>query len=113
MLKHSEGPEFITYISGITVENHFVNSVMGVSVSVPGMGEVVSSVAVPVVVLLIMVAAMLFALMLRKSGGSEEKVAPTWLCGYQDLNNKNRYTAHNMYAVFKKALWWTGGNIKK
>jgi len=113
IFKGSEGSIISSYIAGITLDDHFVNSVMGVSVSVPGMGDVVSSVAVPVVVLIIMLAAMIFAWLLRKSGGSEEKVAPTWLCGYQDLNNKNRYTAHNMYSAFKKALWWTGGNVKK
>lgn len=113
IFKGSEGSIISPYIAGITLDDHFVNSVMGVSVSVPGMGDVVSSVAVPVVVLIIMLAAMIFAWLLRKSGGSEEKVAPTWLCGYQDLNNKNRYTAHNMYSAFKKALWWTGGNVKK
>jgi hypothetical protein len=50
---------------------------------------------------------------LRRSGGSEAKVVPTWLCGYQDLNDRNRYPAHPLYAAFKKALKWTGGNVKK
>jgi hydrogenase-4 component B len=113
IFKNSEGSIISSLISGVTIDDYIVNSVMGVSVSMSGMKDVVSSVAVPVVVLLILAVAVIFAWLLRKSGGSEEKEVPTWLCGYQDLNNKNRYAAHNMYAAFKKALWWTGGNVKK
>ena len=111
IFKNSQGPAFIAYIKDFAFESRFVDTVMGVSVR--SMSDVISAVAVPVVVLIIVVVAMIFAWLLRRSGGAEEKVAPTWLCGYQDLNNKNRYAAHNMYAVFKKALWWTGGNVKK
>ncbi|MBN2159147.1 MAG: hypothetical protein JW807_07110 [Spirochaetes bacterium] len=82
-------------------------------VAVPGMGGIISAVAVPAVVLVILAAGLLFAGLLRRSGGSEEKVAPTWLCGYQDLNDRNRYTADNMFAAFKRAFRWTGGNVKK
>ena len=67
----------------------------------------------PLVVLMILAAAYVFAWLLRKSGGADEKEVPTWLCGYQDLNNNNRYVAHNMYSAFKKAVKWTGGNVKK
>jgi len=113
IFKNSGGSILQPMFADATLNNYIVNSAMGVSVTVPGMGEIVSSVAVPLVVLAILTAAFIFAWLLKKSGGSEEKEAPTWLCGYQDLNNKNRYEAHNMYAAFKKALRWTGGNVKK
>jgi hydrogenase-4 component B len=113
IFKNSGGSIIQSMFANITLDKYITNSSMGVSVTVPGMSEVVSSVAVPLVVLLILAVAFIFAWLLKKSGGSEEKVVPTWLCGYQDLNNKNRYEAHNMYSAFKKALRWTGGNVKK
>jgi hypothetical protein len=33
-----------------------------------------------------------------------------WLCGYQRLNDANRYRSSNMYAAFKDFMKWTGGN---
>jgi hydrogenase-4 component B len=77
------------------------------------MGGPVSAVAVPLVVLAVLAAGFLFAGLLRRSGGSKNKEVPTWLCGYQDLNDRNRYKASHLYAAFKKALHWTGGNVKK
>jgi NADH:ubiquinone oxidoreductase subunit 5 (subunit L)/multisubunit Na+/H+ antiporter MnhA subunit len=113
IFKNSQGSIIQPMFADATLNSFIVNSSMGVAVSVPGMGGILSSVSVPLIVLAILAAAFIFAWLLKKSGGAEEKEAPTWLCGYQDLNNKNRYEAHNMYAVFKKALRWTGGNVKK
>jgi formate hydrogenlyase subunit 3/multisubunit Na+/H+ antiporter MnhD subunit len=113
IFKNSAGSILQPLFADITLDNMVVNSAMGVSVTVPGMEGLVSSVAVPLVVVAILAAALFFAWLLKKSGGSEEKEVPTWLCGYQDLNNKNRYEAHNMYSAFKKMLKWTGGNVKK
>ncbi len=113
IFKNSGGSIIQPMFAGVSLNDYIVNSVMGVTVSVPGMQGVLSFVAVPVVVLIILVIAWIFAWLLKKSGGSEEKTVPTWLCGYQDLNNGNRYVSKNMYAAFKKALWWTGGNVKK
>ncbi len=90
-----------------------MNNTMGVSVTIPGLNTIISSVAVPAIVLLVLAAGFVFAWLLKKSGGAAEKEVPTWLCGYQDANDKNRFTSKNMYFVFKKALWWTGGNVKK
>jgi len=113
IFKNSAGSSLQAVFGDVSLDNYIVNSVMGVSVTVPGLEGAVSSVAVPLVVLIILVAAYIFAWLLRKSGGAEEKEVPTWLCGYQDLNNNNRYVAHNMYSAFKKAVKWTGGNVKK
>jgi formate hydrogenlyase subunit 3/multisubunit Na+/H+ antiporter MnhD subunit len=113
IFKKSAGSVIQPMFAGVTLNGYIVNSVMGVTVSVPGMKGALSFVAVPLVVLIIFIAAFVFAWLLKKSGGAEEKAAETWLCGYQDLNNLNRYVSKNMYAAFKKALWWTGGNVKK
>ncbi len=113
IFKNSAGSVLQPLFADVSLDSYIVNSAMGVSVTVPGLDGVVSSVAVPLVVLIILAAAYIFAWLLKKSGGAEEKVVPTWLCGYQDLNNNNRYVAHNMYSAFKKAVKWTGGNVKK
>lgn len=113
IFKNSAGSIIQPLFADVTLDNMIVNSAMGVSVTVPGMEGLVSSVAVPLVVLAVLAVAYILAWLLKKSGGSEEKEVPTWLCGYQDLNNKNRYQAHGMYSAFKKAVKWTGGNIKK
>lgn len=113
IFKNSAGSVLQPVFADISLDNYIVNSAMGVSVTVPGLDGTVSSVAVPLVVLIILAAAYIFAWLLKKSGGAEEKEVPTWLCGYQDLNNNNRYVAHNMYSAFKKAVKWTGGNVKK
>ncbi len=113
IFKNSAGSSLQAAFGDVSLDNYIVNSAMGVSVTVPGLEGAVSSVAVPLVVLIILAAAYVFAWLLRKSGGADEKEVPTWLCGYQDLNNNNRYVAHNMYSAFKKAVKWTGGNVKK
>lgn len=109
---NAPGSSLETLFSGAAVGDNIANSALGVSVSVPGLNGVVA-VAAPLAVLAVLAGMLAFAWLLRKSGGSESAVAPTWLCGYQDLNNDNRYAAHNMYAAFKKSLRWTGGNVKK
>jgi hydrogenase-4 component B len=113
IFKNSGGSVIQSMFAGVSLDGAIVNSVMGVSVSVPGMNNVLSFAAVPLVVLIIFLVAFVFAWLLKRSGGSEEKASETWLCGYQDLSNSNRYVSKNMYAAFKRALWWTGGNVKK
>jgi formate hydrogenlyase subunit 3/multisubunit Na+/H+ antiporter MnhD subunit len=90
---------------------HVHDTLMGVSIQ--GLYDIPASMAVPVVMLLLFVAAFLFARFLRGSGGSVEREAETWLCGYQDLHNVNRYKDSSMFAALKNYLWWTGGNVKK
>ncbi len=82
---------------------------MGISLTLQG---VVSSSAVPLMVLLVLAVTLGAALFLRRSGGSSERIVPTWLCGYQDLNQDNVYIDRNMFASVRKMFNWTGGNVK-
>ena len=82
---------------------------MGVSLTLQG---VVSSTAVPLVILLVLSLSLGMAFFLRRSGGSKSRIAPTWLCGYQDLNQNNVYIDRNMFASVRKIFYWTGGNGK-
>ena len=84
---------------------------MGISVA--GAPGVSASIAVPFVMIILFAGAFIIAKALRGSGGSEEREAETWLCGYQDLHNLNRYKDSSMFAALKNYLWWTGGNVKK
>ena len=84
---------------------------MGISVA--GAPGVSASIAVPFVMIILFAGAFIIAKALRGSGGSEEREAETWLCGYQDLHNMNRYKDSSMFAALKNYLWWTGGNVKK
>lgn len=68
--------------------------------------------ALPLVMMALLVVAYLFAAWLRKSGGSETRTAPVWLCGYQTLGNANRYAASHIFDAFKKFMKWTGGNVR-
>ncbi len=113
IFKKSHGWVMSSLFESVTMNNYIMNNTMGVSVTIPGLNTIISSVAVPAIVLLVLAAGFVFAWLLKKSGGAAEKEVPTWLCGYQDANDKNRFTSKNMYFVFKKALWWTGGNVKK
>ena len=89
------------------------NTGMGVTVEIPGLAPVVASAAVPLAVLAVFAAALGFALWLSRSAGSKERVAETWLCGYQLLSNRNRYMDSSLFATLKLMFWWTGGNAKK
>jgi hydrogenase-4 component B len=113
IFRGAEGSILQPVFAGAALDGWVVGSAMGVSVTVPGLGGAVSAAAVPVVVLAVLAAGLLLAGLLKRSGGAERKDVPTWLCGYQDLNERNRYTAHHLYASFKKALRWTGGAPKK
>ena len=113
MIRNAEGSILEPIAKAVSIEGHVVNSVMGVSITVPGMKAVAAASAVPIVVFAVITAAMLFAWLLKRSGGAEQREKPAWLCGYQELHNKNRYVGAHMFAAFRKALWWTGGNVKK
>ncbi len=71
----------------------------------PGLNAAVA----PLVVLGLLAAALAAAVLLRRSAGSREVAVPTWLCGYQELSDKNRYRDHGMFAAFKNFFRWTGG----
>lgn len=68
--------------------------------------------SLPLVMIAMLVVALLAALWLRRAGGAEERTAPVWLCGYQTLNNANRYLSSHIFDAFKKFMKWTGGNVR-
>ncbi|GLS05050.1 oxidoreductase [Chitiniphilus shinanonensis] len=76
------------------------------------LGDAPVAFSLPLVMIAMLAVAMLFALWLRKAGGAEERTAPVWLCGYQTLNNANRYLSSHIFDAFKKFMKWTGGNVR-
>lgn len=72
-----------------------------------------SAAAAPLVVLLVLGLGFAFGALLRKAGGSKEVEAPTWLCGYQDLSNANRYTDRAMFAGLRGLFKFAGGKSGK
>ncbi len=69
--------------------------------------------AAPLVVLLVLGLGLALGALLRKSAGSKEVEAPTWLCGYQDLNDANRYTDRGMFAGLRSLFKFAGGKSGK
>ncbi|MCP4129562.1 MAG: hypothetical protein GY754_00975 [bacterium] len=113
IFQKSKGSIVYQAFNSVNFSEHIFSNYMGVSVSVPGVQGITNLVAVPVILLIVFALAMLLGKFLRSSAGSEERESPTWLCGYQDLNNNNRFIDRNMFAALKKALRWTGGNGKQ
>ncbi len=112
MIRKSPGSIAAALFQDLKAGADLSSGMMGVSVQVPGMGYLAST-AVPLVILAVAAGALVFAWLLRSSSGAEEKQAPTWLCGYQELNDLNRYRDRNMFAALKGFFRWTGGNVKK
>lgn len=80
--------------------------------SVPGIGEAAAghfNALTPLLILGLLVVAILAAALLRRSAGSKTRAVPTWLCGYQQLDGKNRYIDRGMFAALKQFFRWTGG----
>ncbi len=113
VFKNSAGSTLFDTFNGVALTDSIFTSAMGVTLKVPGLDTTVNSVAVPAVMLAVWAGSFILAWLLRRSGGSQEKAAPTWLCGYQDLNNLNRYKNRNMFAGLRTVLRWTGGNVKE
>lgn len=80
----------------------------GVELTLPG-SEMVGAAAMPLGIGLLLAGTLAVAAYLRRSGGAQERQVPTWLCGYQDLNNNNRYLDRNLFAALRHFLRWTGG----
>jgi hydrogenase-4 component B len=72
-------------------------------------GTPLNSAFTPIGVLLVLGLALSFGALLRRSAGSKEVKAQTWLCGYQDLGNANRYTDRSMFAALRGLFRWAGG----
>ena len=111
IFRSSSGSIVQASFNELSAHNAVFTSAMGVTINVPGM-QYANAIAVPLVVIIIVIIGFTVAYILKKSAGSQEKVMPTWLCGYQDLNNNNRYKDRHMFAALKSMLWWTGGNVK-
>ena len=111
IFKNSAGSIVHESFKANALSGYVFDSAMGVSVS--NLDGITASAAVPAVILLVVVIALVFSWLFSKSGGSQERTAATWLGGYQDLHNLNRYRDKSMFAALKNLLWWTGGNVKK
>jgi NADH:ubiquinone oxidoreductase subunit 5 (subunit L)/multisubunit Na+/H+ antiporter MnhA subunit len=109
----SAGSILTASFKNIDMSKHIITSTAGVSLSVPGLSDIVSAAAFPVVILIIFALALCFAWWLRRSAGSTERTVETWLCGYQQLNDRNRYIDSGLFSSLKNVLWWTGGNPRK
>ncbi|HRV07633.1 MAG TPA: proton-conducting transporter membrane subunit [Acidobacteriota bacterium] len=60
-------------------------------------------------VLLLLITGFVLASWLRRSAGAETREAPTWLGGYQQLNQNNRYLDRGLFSAFRDLMRWTGG----
>lgn len=106
----SAGSSIQSLFSDATAQSALHSSYAGVTFNLSPMASPVAF-AMPLVLFAIFVVAYLFAKWLRHAGGSTERTAPVWLCGYQMMNNGNRYPSSHIYAAFKKLMNWTGGNV--
>ena len=86
----------------------FSTSILGVRLT--GLnGLPLNAAAAPLVVLFVLGAALGLAVLLRRAGGSKEVEAPTWLCGYQELNDANRYADRGMFSALRGLFKFAGG----
>ncbi len=113
IFQNSGGSMLSAAFANVRLQDYIFSSLMGVSLRIPGLQSGIAAAAFPAVVLIVFAAAFVLARLIRNSAGSKERQAPTWLCGYQDLHDKTRYRDRSMFAAFKNALWWTGGNVKE
>ena len=72
-------------------------------------GMPLNAAAGPLIFFLVFGLALAAGALLRRSGGSREVEAPTWLGGYQELDNANRYTDRGMFAALRSLFRWAGG----
>ncbi len=87
-------------------------SALGVGLGGPaGLPQIAA--AAPLVVVLLLGLGLALGALLRRSAGSKEVEAPTWLCGYQDLNNANRYADRGMFAGLRGLFKFAGGKSGK
>ncbi len=76
-------------------------------------GLPLNAAAAPLVVLLVLGLGLALGALLRRSGGAKEVEAPTWLCGYQSLNDANRYADRGMFAALRGLFKFAGGKSGK
>ena len=113
VLAISEGSIAHALFNNPAAQAALAQSYAGISFNLSTIGSgTAAAFIMPLVLLAALAVAYLFAAWLRKSGGSEERSAAVWLCGYQTLDNSNRYLSSHIYAAFKKFMKWTGGNVR-
>ena len=112
VFQKAKGSSIYGAFNDVKFSDHISTTMNGISVNVPGIDGIVSATAVPAVILIVVAAAFLMSWFFRKSGGSTEREAETWLGGYTGLTDLNRYRDRSMFSSLKKLLWWTGGNVK-
>ena len=111
VLKTADGSLFAGLLERSNLQEWMVAVGGGVAVHLPG-ANMTSAVAMPLMLLVIFALLYGFAAWLGKAGGSAPKKVEVWMCGYQPLNEANRYKSADMYAAFKNFMKWTGGNVK-
>jgi formate hydrogenlyase subunit 3/multisubunit Na+/H+ antiporter MnhD subunit len=85
-------------------------STSALGVSLRGLnGLPLNAAAAPLIVLLVLGLGLAIGALLRKAGGAPEVEAPTWLCGYQDLGDANRYRDRSMFAGLRGLFKFAGG----
>jgi hydrogenase-4 component B len=100
---------------GFLLAGSLAASRSSVSISASGVklgglyGMSLNAAAAPLLVLLVIGLALAAGSLLRRSGGSQEVTAQTWLGGYQDLGDANRYTDRGMFAALRSLFRWAGG----
>jgi len=83
----------------------------GLAVSLDGSTRAGAIVA-PLVILVALALALLFAGWLRRAGGAGARADAPWMCGYQQLNDANRYPSSNLFAAFRRVTRWTGADSR-
>ncbi len=88
-------------------------SVSALGVRIAGLfGASFNAAASPIIILGVLVLILLAASVIAKAGGGGERKTATWLCGYQDIGDANRYADRNMFAALRGLLRWTGGKTE-
>ncbi|MCB1127096.1 MAG: peroxiredoxin family protein, partial [Verrucomicrobiae bacterium] len=84
---------------------------LGGAGKVPGMPAALggSAVFLPLAMLAVLLLLAGLAALLTRSGGASRRRATPWLTGYQTAAEPTRYTAHGLYAEFKRRFRWLGG----
>ncbi|MFB3852697.1 MAG: proton-conducting transporter membrane subunit [Vicinamibacterales bacterium] len=77
----------------------------GLAVSVDG--SVAVGVVTPLVIFSALSVALLFAAWLRRTGGAARRADEPWMCGYQRLNDFNRYPSSHLFDAFRRVTRWT------
>lgn len=81
-----------------------MNDLPGVKAALTG-----GAVFIPLVLLATLLVFLALAALLARAGGARRRAAQPWMTGYQLATEQTRFTAHGMYAEFKRRFRWLGG----